>query len=462
MITEEKYNRVINYLKDIIKGTEWENKVFTVGGCVRDLILKAPIKDIDLVIEKPEGGLKFASWLSESGFLVSDPVFYPTYGTSMFKLRKFKDLPLEAVCTRKERYLDHDSRNPETAFGTIEEDCFRRDLTINSLYHNISTGEIIDLSGGLNDIEKKVLRTTSDPRFIFEDDPLRMLRVIRFYGRLGKDWKIFPGIIEAIMDLSGRLRILSKERVQAEFSSMMIGPNPELCLRMMSATGILDVLFPEIAAMTLCEQGPQHYGNVFEHTIGVINKVEPELILRLSALLHDSGKPKCVIMKNGVPKFYGHESFSSEVAKKFLKRLKYSNEVIDEVVFLCENHMIFKQWGSKIDLKKLRKRQYEAGEERFIRLLKLVDADNKSHATDYCMPDQIENIKKSCDPFWYTYKLPISGNDIMEVKGIKPGPLVKRYIKYLLRYAFAHPKESSREYLLEELKHVKPNNLPKL
>ena len=462
MMTEEIYKKVLSYLRNIIQGTEWEGRVFTVGGCVRDLLLRRLIKDIDIVIEVPEGGILFPRWLQEHGFIQGDPVFYPTYGTSMFRLREFQDLELEAVCTRKERYPDSSTRNPETAFGSLKEDCFRRDLTINALYHNISTGKIIDLTGGINDMSKKVLRTTADPGAIFIDDPLRILRVIRFWGSLGEDWVFFPGILEAAKEMAGRLGILSAERIQAEFSRIITGPGAVGCLKIMADHGILSIIAPEVQAMIGCEQGPQHFGDVFTHTLAVIEKTGPSLSLRLAALLHDSGKPLCKILKDGVPKFYQHELVSPGVAETFLRRLKYPVKVIEEVKFLCANHMIFKQWGEKkINMKKLRRWQYEMGKERFITLLKLIDADNKSHSPEYCLPTQISKIREVIDPRWFTYHLPISGNDVMMIKGIEPGIDVKRHLEYLLGYQFSHP-QAEKDELIEELEHVKPNNLPKV
>ena len=463
---KEKYEEIIYFLKTIIENTEWEDKVFSVGGCIRDLLLGNEIKDIDLVIEKSEGGINFSKWLYLKGFLISEPVLYPTYGTSMFKLSEFPDYPLEAVCTRKERYLDHDTRNPETAFGSLEEDCFRRDLTINSLYQNISTLEIIDLAKGQTDLKNKIIRTTSEPEMIFEDDPLRILRVIRFWGRLGKDWKIDEKILVGIEKLSNRLTILSRERVSSELVQILCCSNASDCLRLMENLGILKVILPSISRLAGCKQGPQHFGDVFEHTLAVIDKVRPIQILRLAALFHDSGKPDCITYKEGIPKFYRHEIYSANISLDALKSLAMSNEVKDLVYFLITFHMIFKQCGNKgekLKSKKLRKYMNSWGEDKMNLLLELIDADNKSHSEEYCLPDQVNEIRNKInqEKEWFNYSLPVTGKDIMEIKNISPGPLVKSYKTYLLNFAYSHPNLSGRDALLEELKHVKQNNLPK-
>ena len=461
------YREIIEYLRKIIKDTEWEDKVFSVGGCVRDLLLKKEIKDIDLVVEVPEGGLKFTEWLKKNSFLKGDPVLYPNYGTSMFRLNDYPEYPIEAVCTRKERYPDPKTRNPETAFGTLRDDCFRRDLTINALYHNISTDKIIDLAHGISDMKNKILRTTDEPEIIFEDDPLRILRIIRFWGKLGTDWRMTGEIIEGMRKLRKRLTILSKERVCSELLQILCTDEASRCLSYMANIEILSVILPQIDLLRGCKQGPQHFGDVFMHTLAVIDKVPKRIDLRLAALLHDSGKPNCMTLKDGVPKFYRHEICSKEVAKEVMQNLKLPIELQRKVEFLVENHMLFKQCGDnaeRLKLKKLRSYINTWGEEYTYDLLELIDADNKSHSKEFCLPDQISRIKKIIEEekFWFTYKLPITGKDIMEVKEIKPGPLIKRYKKYLLLYAFSHPSRSSKEDLLEELSPVKHNNLPNL
>src|SRR5574344_534237 len=150
---KEDFNEICEYLKTIIKGTEFENHVFCVGGCCRDEILKHEIKDIDLTVDIRNGGIKLSNWLYENGFLKIKPVVYPSYNTSQFRLGKFPRYELEAVQTRKEKYADRTNRNPETAFGTLKEDCMRRDFTINTIYKNISTGKYLDMTGrGIEDI----------------------------------------------------------------------------------------------------------------------------------------------------------------------------------------------------------------------------------------------------------------------------------------------------------------------
>ena len=178
-----------------------------VGGAVRDYVMKNEIKDIDICVDIENGGVLFSQFLYEKGYTKSSPKIFPTYGTSMFHLKKFPDLEIECVQTRGEQYHDKNTRNPICTFSDIKEDCFRRDLTINALYININTNEILDLTGnGLNDIKNGICRVTNDnPDIVFTDDPLRILRVIRFATRF--DFKIDDKTWESMVKFSSRLDI---------------------------------------------------------------------------------------------------------------------------------------------------------------------------------------------------------------------------------------------------------------
>lgn len=159
----ETYYKILDYLKNVIKNHEFEGHVYSVGGCERDKHLGLQeIKDIDLVVDLKDGGIRFARWLHSYG-LVDNVVVYENFGTAMFKLKAFPDEEIEVVHTRKENYRDKNSRNPETEYGTLLDDFKRRDFTCNSLYYNISTGEELDPTGyGINDIKNKILRCISE------------------------------------------------------------------------------------------------------------------------------------------------------------------------------------------------------------------------------------------------------------------------------------------------------------
>ena len=458
-MTHELYIQICDYLQDTIEGTPYEKHLFTVGGCIRDEILGNEIKDIDLCIDLPDGWIDFANWLYEKGLLTHEPVVYPTYGTAMFCLKEFPDVELEAVQTRKEQYKDKKSRNPEVVFGSIEEDCKRRDLTINSLYYDISRNVYLDLTNkGYHDIENHIIRTTSEPDVIFLDDPLRILRVCRFSSRYG--WKIEKETFEGIKRNVNRLSIITKERIQDELNKMLVCDNPVMALNLIKEIGAMKYIIPELEETYGLKQNKYHFGDVWEHTLKVVENTRNDLVLRMAALLHDIGKIKTgTVDENGNLHFYRHEIVSSEMCDTILRRLKYSNDFIRKVQVLVKNHMRTKNFGkycAYMKDKTLRKMQYELGDD-MMKCLELIDADNKAHAPEYCMPNQVENIVKRLKQFkeegtsMENYKLPVNGNDVMKVLGIEPCAKVKECLYWLLKFAFNNPK-ISREELLTKIK----------
>ena len=167
-MTIDKYNNIVARLGEIIKGTKFEGHLYTVGGCNRDKLLGREIKDIDVVLDIPNGGIEFAKWLMSAGYTTGEPVVYEHFGTSMFRLRDFPEDEIEAVQTRKECYRDINTRNPDTAFGTIQDDATRRDFTYNAIYCDVSTGERRDVNGkSLEDLNNNILRTCGSPDIIF-------------------------------------------------------------------------------------------------------------------------------------------------------------------------------------------------------------------------------------------------------------------------------------------------------
>ena len=458
-MTHELYIQICNYLQDIIEGTPFENTVFICGGAVRDEIMGQPIKDIDLCVELENGGIDFANWLHRRGLLSFPPVVYPTYGTAMFQLTAFPDVELEVVQTRKEQYKDKNSRNPEVVFGSLKDDCFRRDLTINSLYYDISKNVYIDLTDkGFHDIENHVIRTTGEPDVIFLDDPLRILRVCRFSSRY--EWEIEETTLESMKRNVDRLSIITKERIQDEFNKMLVCGNPVMALNLIKEIGAMKYIIPELEETYGLKQNKYHFGDVWEHTLKVVENTRNDLELRMAALLHDIGKINTrTVDDNGNVHFYKHELVSAEMCDTILRRLKYSNDFIQTVQILVKNHMRTKNFGndcSHMKDKTLRKMQYELGDD-MMKCLELIDADNKAHAPEYCMPNQVENIFNRLEQLrkegtsMENYKLPVNGDDIMEVLGIEPCATVKGCLNWLLKFAFNNPK-ISREELLKKIK----------
>jgi len=463
----EIYENIKKYLGELIKGTEWEGHVYAVGGCVRDELMGGEIKDIDLCVSLPGGGVRFAEWLRDNGHTWKGVTVYPNYGTAMLHLKAYPDVELEFVQTRKEKYIDRTCRNPETAFGCIEDDCMRRDLTINALYTNVSTGEIVDITGkGVEDIKGQIIRTPNTPDVIYDDDPLRILRCIRFASRYG--WEIEKETYDGMVRNVHRLAIITKERVKDELDKMLTCRHPVMAMELLRKIGAMHYVIPELEETYDMTQNEYHFGTVWEHTLAVLGNLKNDrLELRMAALLHDIGKIRVRTMEDGKVHFLKHELASADMVDDILRPLHYSNDFISEVAFLVKHHMDCKTWGYEcehIKAKKLRKLQYLcATEERFRDLMLLIDADNNAHAADRCMPRQVELILQRTEKMkaegsaMFGYKLPLTGKDVMEIKGIKPGLKVKECLDYLLKLAFVNPLRDKEEVI----KHLKGYRLQK-
>lgn len=470
-MTKDKFYKIVLYIKNLINGTKFEGKTYVVGGAVRDLYMDKEIKDIDIVVELPSGGIEFANWMEENGHTHGSVVTYPTYGTAMFHLKEYPEVEIECVQTRKEQYKDRNSRNPETEYGTLYEDAMRRDLSINSLFLNISTNQIVDCYGGLNDIKNHIIKVTSTPEIVYTDDPLRILRCVRIYSRFhteNKDWHIDENTLKGMCDKVDRLSIITKERIANELNKMLMCDNPVCAMRLLAEIGAMRYVIPELVETIDMQQNKYHFGTVWEHTLKVLEIVSSHpywgassLELRMAALLHDIGKIMVKnVDENGNIHFYKHEFASYDLCEHILRRLKYSNEFISYVKFLVKNHMRTKQFGndcSKMKDKTLRKLQYECGYDKFFDLMTLIDADNKAHAFEYCLPDQVYYICKKTNEMvdnredMFDYRLPIDGNDVMEIKNLKPCKEVKECLDYAMKLAYNNPKITKNELL----KHIK-------
>ena len=475
-MTKEKFKQIIEYIGECIQGSEFENHVFAVGGCVRDSYMGNEIKDIDLCIDLPCGGIKLAEFLHTKKFLTRPPVVYPTYGTAMFKFKKFNQDEIECVYTRGEQYHDKDSRNPVTSFASIEEDCFRRDFTCNALYMNVTTGEILDLTGkGIDDINAGICRVTNEnPDVVFSDDALRILRGIRFACKYNFD--IEENTLASMVRSVDRLEIITQERITDEFNKMMMTNDPARALCLLGYTGAMKYVVPEFIETYDMGQNAFHFGTVWEHTLAVVEnnakacrkgELKPYLPVRLACAFHDLGKIKTrTVGEDGRVHFYDHETVGADLVREIMIKMRYPNDVTDETCFYIKNHMRTKSWGddlSHMKMKSLRKLMYKCNtEERFFNLMEVIDADNNTHKKEHCLPNQVNNIvdmvakEVHYNTSMFGYKLPIDGNDVMEILSIEPGPKVKNYLEHCIKMAFNNPN-ITKEQCIKEIKHFKVN-----
>jgi poly(A) polymerase len=425
---------VLEFLKNKIRGTKWENKVFLAGGAVRDEIMGKPAKDLDFtIIGNLNAGIDFASWLGrELGNFKQDsnPVIYPKFGTAKLSLnnnnQNLPTIELEFVAPRKEEYR-HGSRKPIVVAGTIEDDATRRDLTINSLLKNISTGEILDISGkGIDDIENGIIRTTQNADIIFKEDALRMLRAIRFACKYG--FVMETDVIKSIKKNAELINTISSERIRDEMDKMLMTNDPKKAFRLLKVTGLLTHIIGEFDAAINMKQNAHHKDDVFMHSMDVLSKTPPNLKTRLMGLFHDIGKTLTkTVSPEGSVHFYEHEEVGAEMVKKIMARLKYPNDLIDAVVSGVKHHMRLKHGGpdaGDISDKTLRKFVVTVGQN-LEDILDLIHADNIAHSEHSSMPKQIEIVRSRLEKLNMQLennkpKLPINGGDLIKI-GFKQG-----------------------------------------
>lgn len=457
---EPKVIAVTKKLEEWLKGSIFEGQVYYVGGCIRDLILGKPVKDIDIVVERENGGLMLANWLTvkdQSWVMGKNPVVFETYGTAKVQLKsipEFDGLELECVQTRKEQY-HKDSRNPDTAYGTIEQDAQRRDLTINSLYYNISTGELKDFNGtSIYDLANQIIRTPCDPDITFSDDPLRILRVIRFSTRLG--WDINKDTWLGMVKNAYRIDIVSQERITDEISKILTCDNPSNGIKKLLYCGILHRVLPDIYDMQFTYESKNPVVTTFDHTMEVLDEiVDSRLAHRLAALFHDVGRAMAESDNTVSP-----NQFSADIATADLRKMKYSNEIVNTVACAIKHHEWFSTYtdGFLPPDKKIRKLMNSCGSNPHLTAtLDLMNANNH-HKTYNKKKRQVLDVMKRIEELdeldkMADVKLPVDGKDIMKELGIKGGPSIGIILNELKEDYFENP-EITRDECLKRAREI--------
>ena len=392
-------------------------KAWVVGGYVRDAVLKRPHPNPDVVVEDGDA-LALARRFAELAG-APPPVIFERYGTAQVTLPGHL---VEFVTARAESYAP-DSRKPDVRRATLEEDLRRRDFTVNTLLMDLD-GNIHDPLGVRADLEARVLRTPEDPRRTFTDDPLRMLRAIRFAAELG--FKLELNLLPAMRQLKSRLAppVISVERIADELRRMLVSERPKLALELLNEAELLGVILPEIEATKGVEQSGYHTHDVYGHTLLTVAATPPDLLLRLAALFHDAGKPATA---KGDGTFIGHEEVGAEIAKAALERLRFSQKEIEAVVGLIRLHLRPVFYRSEWTDGAVRRLARDAGP-MLDRLIGLARADIAASA--YPEPEKLDELQTRLDVVRAEQPSRlaplITGEDIMRVRGIGPGPEVGR------------------------------------
>ncbi|OLB86656.1 MAG: hypothetical protein AUI15_30755 [Actinobacteria bacterium 13_2_20CM_2_66_6] len=392
-------------------------KAWIVGGYVRDKLLGRPHLNPDVVVEDGDA-LELAQRFAQLAG-APPPVTFERFGTAQVAL---PGRLVEFVTARAESYAP-DSRKPEVRRATLEEDLRRRDFTVNTLLMDFD-GNVRDLLGARQDLEAKVLRTPADPMLTFADDPLRMLRAVRFAAELG--FEPAPDLVPAMRRLGSRLAppVVSIERTAGELRRMLASERPKLALELLDEAGLLEMILPEIAACKGVLQTGYHTHDVFGHTLLTVAGTPPDLLLRVAALFHDAGKPETA---KGDGTFIGHEEVGAEIARNALERLRFAQKEIDVVVTLVRLHLRPVFYSSEWTDGAVRRLARDAG--RLLdRLMLLAKADIAASA--YPHPEKLDELEARLDAVMAErpsrLEPLITGEDIMRIRSIPPGPEVGR------------------------------------
>lgn len=437
--------------------------VYIVGGYVRDLLMKRKAStDIDFVTE--QSGIELARNVGKEIDPKMKVSVFKTYGTAMIK---YKDLELEFVGARKESYTEN-SRKPDVEGGTIEDDQKRRDFTINAMAISLNQdnfGELIDPFNGIDDLEKGILRTPLEPTQTYSDDPLRMMRAIRFASTL--QFRIEEKSLEAIKQETERIKIVSMERIMVEFNKIMLSQKPSVGLRLMEETGLMKLIIPELIDLKGIEEieGQTHKDN-FYHTLEVVDNISENtdnLWLRWAALLHDIGKAPTKKFVEGTGwTFHVHEFLGSKMVKTLFQRLKLplgpDMKYVQKMVKLSSRPIaLITDDASDSALRRL---LFDAGED-MEDLFTLCKADITTKNSK-----KQEKFKKN---FEYVavkikeveekdqvrnFQPPISGEEIMAMFNLKPGReigILKEKVKEaILEGEIGNDSEEAKQYVIAE------------
>ena len=435
-------------------------KLALVGGPVRDAILGRLGNDLDFTTDAhPKDCEKILNKWADSVWDIG-----AAFGTVAGKKG---EITVEVTTYRSESY-DSSSRKPNVEFGkTIEGDLARRDFTINAMALELTTPEptFIDLFNGVADLQNKLIKTPGKAEESFSDDPLRMMRAARFMSQL--NFEIDPSVLVAIKSMATRLEIISFERIRDEFIKILMSPSPRIGITVLVETGLADYFLPEVPKLKLEIDEHHHHKDVYEHSLTVLEQAiglesrldGPNLTLRLAALLHDIGKPKTKqLIAGGGVSFHHHEVVGARMCKERMKKLRFDNHMIEDVSQLVFLHLRFHGYGfGEWTDSAVRRYVRDAGPLlTHLHLLTRADCTTRNKKKAESLAKTYDQLEERIALLMEQEELDkirpdLSGEEIMQILGIKPSPTVGKAYDFLLELRLEKGpigKEAATEELL--------------
>ena len=417
-------------------------EVCLVGGPVRDALLGRAVADLDFATNaRPEQIVEVLTGWADTIWDVG-----MRFGTVGARVR---GIEMEITTYRSESY-DPDSRKPEVEFGdSLDGDLGRRDFTVNAMALLLPGGDLVDLFDGQGDLERRLLRTPHTPEQSFDDDPLRMLRAARFSAQL--DFDVAPEVVSAMTAMAARIEIVSAERVRDEFVKTVMSQHPRRGLQLMVDTGLCEYVLPELPLLQLEADEHHHHKDVYEHTLTVLEQAmvlesmhepisDPDVVLRLAALLHDIGKPKTRKFEaDGGVSFHHHEVVGARMTRKRMKAMRFSNDEIEDVAQLVELHLRFHGYGTGEWTDSAVRRYVRDAGPNLVRLHKLTRADCTTRNRKRAMAlqrayDHLEEriTRLAAEEELAAIRPDLDGTAIMRILDIPPGREVGEAYQFLL------------------------------
>lgn len=422
------------------------HQAYLVGGAVRDACLQRSITDWDVATSAPTQALKTIFHDIER--------FELAYGTlTLVESRR---------CFQVSTFR---GRKPG-----LKHDLVRRDFTINAMAYDVDKDEIVDPYGGRLDIKRKLVRAVKEPETRFREDPVRLLRAVRFATELG--FRVEPDTFDSLASMTSILRSVAPERIREEFVKLLMSPRPSIGLNLMVRTGLLKEVIPELLEGYRKRQNAHHQYTIFKHSLVTVDMVKPILVLRLTALLHDIAKPRLRKKIEGTWRFLGHEETSSVLAEEIMGRLRFSGNMIEKVAKLIRHHMITYNPGwTDGAVRRLIRR---VGTEYIMDLIVFRRADILAHglktqgssrdrslsgkASGLSLLDDLEAriLAQIKGPVAIHIRdLAIDGHKVMEILGISPGPKVGKVLRDLMEKIIDHPEMNNEKRLTAILERMK-------